>query len=568
VRGGLHYRPSWKVMTVAAGSASGALAQETANRFGTRTPPLIEEKGTRATVPWEKANSMRKLTLLLTFLLLSACALFEGDGQPVDISAGQPIDVESPVRVLLVDGTSVVFEDGLVVNNDRVMGQGVLYDEEGDEVGPLTGFPLSDVAAMESYRDVAGAVAATAGAVLLGIGAVIVLSALAVAIFGSCPTVYSLAADVPVLEAELFSYNIAPAFQSRDVDWLGARPDQNGRLSLEIRNEMLETHYIDQLELVEVTHNAGQRAYPGRNGRPVVVEQLLPPVAASDQDGRDVLAAVQQADTQAWSATDERLARVTATDYTDHLYLEFDVPAGVDTPALVLRMRNSMLNTELFYGVMLENQRFGALDWLGKDLNRFTEAMQTGLWYRNTMGLGVEVWDDGRYREVGRIPDQGPIAWAERAIRLPNARPDNGRLKIRLSFVTDNWRFDQVALSPASQPGKTRVIPVDRAETDAGDRVEIPAYLRESDKEYLVTRPGDRVHVHFETGNPDPAGERTFFLASDGYYIEWMRAEWLTGGSGERFRPGTASLLKAINQYAAKRDDYREKFEATRIEVR
>jgi hypothetical protein len=184
------------------------------------------------------------------------------------------------------------------------------------------------------------------------------------------------------------------------------------------------------------------------------------------------------------------------------------------------------------------------------------------------MGLGVEVWDRGRYRDAGRIPDQGPIAWSERALRLPNVEAEDGKLKLRLSFVADNWRIDQVSLALDSEQGKSRIVPVTEVETPEGPRPDIPAFLTAADKEYLITRPGDRLQVHFDTVTGEAGSDRSFFLASDGYYIEWMRKDWLTNGRQQKFRPGTESLLRAINSYAEKRDQYREEFESTRIEVR
>lgn len=511
---------------------------------------------------------MRKLFIFLSLFLFTTCSSIEGSGTDVDIADNQPFEVESPVRVHLIDGSSVFFEDGLSVANGQVSGEGILFDQAGEEVGPLNGFPLEDVAAMESYVDIPEVVETTAKVVAVGAIAAIVIGALALAIFGSCPTIYSLDADVPVLEAELFSYNIAPAFQSRDVDRLGVAPTADGRVSLEIRNEMLETHYIDQLELLEVTHEVSQSAFPGRNGRPIVTENPIPPVAAVDQDGRDILSMLHSEDQHAWSATDERLARVTEADYTDHLYLEFDVPAEVEDPALILRMRNSMLNTELFYGAMLEDQGFAALDWMGKDLKRLPGGMRTALWFRNNMGMDVEVWSDGRYRKAGHIMDQGPIAWAERALRLRNVESEDGKLKLRLSFVADNWRIDQVSLALESEVGSTRIVPVSEVESQDGIRPEIPAFLAAADKEYLINRPTDRLQLHFDTGAEESGKTRSFFLASNGYYIEWMRADWLTGGQKQEYRPGKESLLSTINRYAEKRDGYREAFESTKIEVR
>jgi hypothetical protein len=38
-----------------------------------------------------------------------------------------------------------------------------------------------------------------------------------------------------------------------------------------------------------------------------------------------------------------------------------------------------------------------------------------------------------------------------------------------------------------------------------------------------VTKPGDRYDITFRVPDPDSA----LFLASTGYYYEWMRTEWL-----------------------------------------
>src|SRR5678809_654746 len=71
--------------------------------------------------------------------------------------------------------------------------------------------------------------------------------------FGSCPTFYRDSAGTPVLEAEGFSYSIAPLFEARDVDRLRARPGSDGKLALEVRNEAFETHFLNHLELLEAT---------------------------------------------------------------------------------------------------------------------------------------------------------------------------------------------------------------------------------------------------------------------------------------------------------------------------
>jgi hypothetical protein len=150
-------------------------------------------------------------------------------------------------------------------------------------------------------------------------------------------------------------------------------------------------------------------------------------------------------------------------NFHDSLDFEFSLPKNSGELALVLHMRNSMLNTVLLYDVMLKEQGFAALDWMGHDLNHLGNRAELGLWYRENMGMTVSIWRDGEFRKVGRIGDQGPIAWSERAFVLDAPRGDS--LKIRLSFVADNWRIDQVRLAVDTQRGKVRTIPVATAKS-------------------------------------------------------------------------------------------------------
>ncbi|CAN5837116.1 hypothetical protein BH23GEM6_BH23GEM6_24230 [soil metagenome] len=110
------------------------------------------------------------------------------------------------------------------------------------------------------------------------------------AIFGSCPTFYSGGEAEWTLEAEGFSYSIAPLFESRDVDRLSVLPDAAGRLQLEVRNEAMETHHINHLELLEIRHDADETVMPDPRTAPLAVRGLTPARRAVDRAGRDVLA--------------------------------------------------------------------------------------------------------------------------------------------------------------------------------------------------------------------------------------------------------------------------------------
>lgn len=509
---------------------------------------------------------MKPLLSLVACVMLSSCVVHRLDVIPVEVTEDTPITIESPVKAHLNDGSTVVFPGGATVADGSIRGLGERFDLTLSSSSAVNEVSLDEVAAMESYQtpvNTGATVAASAGtSVLWVVGG----AAAAVALFGSCPTVYSFDDGAPLLESELFSYSIAPSFQARDIDRLGNRSVSDGVLELEVRNEMVETHYIDQIEILEVTHSLDQIAYPDEKGRPLVVGKRLPPSSAVDQSGRDVLNAVRTADDISWMTPDERLANSSADDFTDHLDFEFQTSADVGNLALVLRMRNSLLNTVLLYDVMLQQQSFGAIDWMGHDLEHFGNKAELGLWYRKHMGLTISVWKNGEYRKVARIGDQGPIAWSERAVRLPASDADT--IKVRLSFVTDNWRFDQVSLALESESATTRTVSVNEASTPEGDRSDIPSYLAKADKTYLITKPQDSVSLKFPVGEAAHGQSRTFFLATEGYYIEWMRSAWLTQEHRTKFRPGDEALLAALSIYSQKRDGLREQFEATKIPVR
>ncbi|MCP4301234.1 MAG: hypothetical protein GY783_11665, partial [Gammaproteobacteria bacterium] len=300
-----------------------------------------------------------------------------------------------------------------------------------------------------------------------------------------CPTTYSLENGEPILEAESFSYSIAPGFEARDVDRLGVTSAGQSAIELEMRNEALETHYVNHVELLEVVHVREESVYPDPRGRPVIVGELRAPDVVVDSGGRRIEKVVGAADGNAWSTATELLRHVSAEDMEDFVDLEFDGPTSGEQIALVLRLRNSLLNTVLLYDVMLKGQGFHALDWMGDDLDRLWPAYKLARWYQKKLGMRIAVWDRGQYRNVTTLADTGPIAWNEVAIPLPATKSD--KIRVRLSFIADNWRIDQAALATNVRKGKVRKIPVTGVLSSSG--VELPqarSNLHAADDAYVV----------------------------------------------------------------------------------
>jgi hypothetical protein len=516
---------------------------------------------------------------LLAVLLLAACVhrYYDTEAGPLE-SPPEPVPVEAALRAHLSDGSVALFRSGATVGPAALEGQGIRYDLTRRDSFPITRLSMDSVVGIESFTQRLNgdqtflvSTAATIGAVVLTVGGLVAIACAAdPKCFGSCPTVYSDSGGVELLEAELFSFSIAPLLEGRDVDALAAGA-RDGVVRLDVRNEAMETHYLNHLQLLELRHEPGERIAPDVRGIPLASRAPAPPTEARDGGGRDVLGALRHADDAAFATTAARLASVSAGDLEDHVELTFPRPPG-DSAALVLRVRNSLLNTVLFYDMMLGAAGARALDWMGGDLHRIGDAVRLGRWWSARMGLRVRVLEGEEWVERTRLPDTGPIAWTDVAlpIAIPAAGPaDDGTVRVRLVFPADAWRIDRAALAPFRRP-EPRVHDVARlVDAEGGTRDSALLALRTPDERYVQTVAGDRFTVEFDVG-PDPGtGRRSFLLSSQGYYTEWVRPAWIRGaGTGEAFEPSDASLLEAMRRWRGARPEFERKFYETRIPTR
>jgi hypothetical protein len=124
-------------------------------------------------------------------------------------------------------------------------------------------------------------------------------------------------------------------------------------------------------------------------------------VRAVARGGRDVGDVLASRDELHYRTAPEILARASSADPADTLRLTF-APASGSESALVLRLRNSLLNTALLYDVMLSGSGPASLDWLGRDLARIPEAVQLGSWYASNTGIRIWLETEDGPREIGR----------------------------------------------------------------------------------------------------------------------------------------------------------------------
>lgn len=512
----------------------------------------------------------------------AACVFYRTDVRAVERpAAGAPTLIKSPIKAHLRDGSTVVFRTGATVTRDSITGEGRRYEMQSGTSRVDDSVPMDSVVGVETFEARVNAaptvVASLAGAAASAVGGAL----LAIAIFGSCPTVYADTGAAAELQAEGFSYSIAPLMEQRDVDPLRVRADSTGMVRLELRNEALETHYINHIELLAMRHAAGETIVPDQAGRPVLVSGFTPVDSATDRAGRDVRRTLQARDGTLY-ATDSRITRnASAGDLDDWIDVTVsDLPAG-DSVVVLLRLRNSLLNTVLLYNGMLGGR--DAADWLHEGLGKFGTTAEMALWYRKTMGLRASVQGvasaDAIHGATARLSDVGPIAFRDVALVLPRSEVNARTARIRLAFVADNWRIDELRVAgTVSRPAVTTlavervVVPMPAVGTTPVLDTAAVSAVAAADARYLETRPSQRMVLEFARDRRHTLradSSTTYMIAWQGWYREWIRGDWLANPTRtEPFKPGDAAVLTALHRWTERKDAFEREFYASRIPVR
>jgi len=513
------------------------------------------------------SRSSRTRTMLALAALsgvLAACVFVVSTRNEPKPLAKRPTEyrVRSAVRAHMTNGDVVVFHGGATVSPTTVTGIGQRFNVTRTLARPVTTVPVDSIVGLESFARYVNP--RTLIYTPLGMFA---SAAAVIAIFGSCPTIYADSAGTQVLQAESFSYSIAALMSRRDVDLLNVRPDGNGVVRLEVRNEALETHYVDQFELLEVRHSADELVVPAARTSPIAVRELFSAPSVRDSRGRDVTRHVARVDDAEFTSDPALLddAAAGVVPPTDHL--DIAVPrsalAGSDSLALVLTMRSSLMSTVIFYEYMLARPGARSLDWLAEDLSRITSVAQVARWYTDNFGLRVQVRDGTEWKQVVRLMDFGPAAWRNVAAVIPPVRGDT--VHLRLAFVPDEFQIDRIALSTSFRSVQPRAVPVARVlASDGTRRDDAREFLRAADDRQLVTEPGNRYFAEFDVGRS--ATPRTYLLAADGYYVEWLRPSWMREAGGPPFSTSTTKL-DILRSWRASKDTLEARFFRNRVPV-
>ncbi len=428
-----------------------------------------------------------------------------------------PKDMPDFLKAHLKDGRVVIFSSWQVdPSSRRVTGQGTALDlNRAVSASGARSVPLDSVALFESnVIETSNGVYDLAGLTVLSAAVSIVCILNPKSCFGSCPTFYLWDGEKQSLQAEGFSASVSPSLEASDVDALYRARPQGQRLSITMRNEALETHVVRYVDLLAAPRGPGERVFATPAGDFVATSELRSPERCSAEEGdcRDALLAFDGR---------ERFSLADSTDLAarEQIDLEFAPRAGGDW-GLVLASRQTLLTTYLFYQ---------ALAYMGRSAGAWLAALERGdaSTRERSRALGellggIEVLGQdatGEWVVLGSTRETGPLAADVRLLPLPE-----GVTKLRLRLARGAWRVDWVALARVERRVEPLRLPPARVLRDGAEDPEILARLRERSRP-VTTLPGDAYELIYDLPG-DPAGCE-LFVESRGYYLEWMREQWL-----------------------------------------
>ncbi len=349
------------------------------------------------------------------------------------------------------------------------------------------------------------------------------------ACFGSCPTFYTEDGSVFKAKGEGFSNAIAPSLEYGDVDDL-MTTTQSGNFKLTMKNEAQETHCLKAVELWALPIEDGEKALMTRDKEFYLSSKQVSPISAT-VEGQDVLSSLEESDKVEYFS----LADAGNLASKEELILEFSGGELEGERGLVLDFRQSLMTTYFIYSAMayMGDDVSDIFAKIEREKNLY-EQLDNGL--KSQLGeLEVHLWnyDTQTWELQSALYETGPIAMNRQIVKLKGLAKQS-RVRVKLMMNKGLWRIDYAALASLGKELKPIKLQAEGLKKNGANHPYSQTQLLDSTK-HLISMPGD--YFEMEYALPDSTRKYALHLYSKGYYMEWMRKEWL----------GDKNLLK-LNQ--------------------
>lgn len=428
------------------------------------------------------------------------------------------------------NGSVYVFSQNWVIDtvSNYLAGNTILYGPDRkkiDEgylkvhVDSIVIFETNEVLKLQNKDRIAGKAVITSLDVILG---AICLS-VPKACFGSCPTFYVGDDSNPFeVDGEGFSNAISPSLEYTDIDAMSKTHSGCKTMQLVMKNEALETHVVNKAQLMVTPKLLHHNTYHGVDDK----------FYSSNKEYKAKTAFIGHLDLSDKINEKDKIETVSLAD--DHnlvtkeeIILDFGSSERNESLGLVVTFRQTLMTTYMLYN---------AISYMGDEVSDIFAKLETenklskelSKSFFDALG-GIEVYvelsENGKtfWEYKGKFYETGPIAQNTQLCPLGDQMSSESR-KVKLIMNKGLWRIDQIKLVNMKEiVSPTILSPVEVYKNEVLNQKALNHLI--SDETYEISMPGDVYKIMYEI--PCEAQEYDLFVQSKGYYIEWMRSNWL-----------------------------------------
>lgn len=476
---------------------------------------------------------LKNALLILTFsILIFSCATAPYPFRTNYNSANKLIHSEANtqnklfLKAHLKDGGVIILRDNWNIDTlqNELTGIGSKYDyKRRITYEGVIAFPIDSIVIFETNKKLKydEGTRVTGLAILATLDAIMGVICLTVpkACFGSCPTFYiDPTNNFHYADAEGFSHAFLPSREYGDVDALPSAGREEKDFIITMKNEALETHCINDVRLFAYPIKEGEAVCQTRDNEFFLCDKIYPLTQSTGIEGDNTNLLRNNDHIERFSLADEKNLKC-----SEEIMLTFDSLTNNVNRGLIISFRQTLMTTYFIYSSM---------GYMGKYLGDFYADMETGKmvkkngrrFYEETGEIDVYAWDDTKkdWMFQGGWYETGPIAMNKQILPL-KTKNNNNSLKIKLVLNKGLWRIDYLALTDLKEKIQPREIEATEIIKN-GNRDEIALTKIKDSTDYIYSMPGDEFSFRFEL--PE---KKTYekFLYSKGYYLEWMRNDWL-----------------------------------------
>ncbi len=488
------------------------------------------------------------LTALALVPMVTSCTKAVQETVPAQYAAQREEGEDKIVGAASNDGMTWSFQDP----GARVSGEQLIGKAEPD--GATVRIPMEDLShvVIERRESDGGKTALlVVGIAITGI-AVIALIAAATdepdppPSTESCPFIYSWDGSGYVLDAEPYGGATTRGLERDDFTELEHLVASDGQYRLRVANELAETQYTNQFELWTIDHAPGVRVVPDVDGNLHALERPVPPDAATDGEGRDLLPWLASTDFAIWEPLPEPDG---VADYRRQVMLEFEKPESADRARLVARVGTGLWGSHMIREMLaIRGEHLEEwYRWVDEDPTA-RELVRAWSLREELFELKVWVEEPTGWELRGLLPGGGPYVSDDRVVELDVSRVTGNRLRIRLNPPAGFWALNSFAVDWGTGAAfeLTRLAPVEAL--DATDTDLVGLLSSADDRYHVMEETGEEISLAFDAPPSVPGLDRTLILHSRGYY----RLHGVGTGPGD---PGLVTQIEwipgAVHRFSA-----------------